>query len=819
MGDRKRKLENAGWASLWALALAGGLQTPVLAEEFKAPLNDEAAASGAEAAQAATQEAAQETAGASAENEQNMVMVVARRRTEALQDVPASVAVVTEEQIEREGIYDFQDIALRVPNLLIVENGNNPTRTQVTIRGVPDRAGIFIDDVFVGDASGVNTLLIDIQQVEVLRGPQVTLFGRNALSGAVNTITRKPSDEFEASILARGGSDSYLQFGAAVSGPIIPGRLLGKVAGGWRTQNSFDVVRGVGDNFNQVEEFLLLGQLLWRVTNNFEALASVDYVDNNSVTNLNDVIRDFGPSGQIFRVAATDGNPIDRILPAVNQLNRFGRSNISGYLRLNWDLNEAFTLRSISAARSNDIDVIRDGDNTSFDLISGQQPLKYNQVTQEVTLFYDKGGSINWQAGVYYFSSDSGFVDTNVLGGDFPLNSALGVPPGVLPIPPLVPGGLSGILTPAFLFANPAFAIGATGSPFPAPVLGTQTTTSQQELRSVAVYGSASWRPIESIEVTGGLRFTNERNTASIGRGVEGVLGAFLPAVPTVTFPSATDNELSPSGSISWFATDDVTLYFTAARGFRSGGFNTAPPGGPIADPAVEGAARRFSPERLVSYEAGFKTTLLDGQVLFNAAGFILDYNDFQRSIFRIDPVTGPQSETLNTTASVTGAEAVLQYNPSERFSFNASYGYSNSRYDDYPDAPVNTTGGLVIEDLTGQALPFVPTHSATVGFYFSQPLTERWSFRLTSDAQYRSPYQVVDGLGVDPEIFVGDTIVANASLGVECESCGMSLVGRIFNINNEVYRTGLDFNTFSGAVNQALSAPRTWTLELRKTF
>lgn len=740
------------------------------------------------------------------------IIVTARRREEALKDVPASVAVVTGEAIERQGIVDFQDLALAIPNVIITENTNIPGRTGVTIRGVPGRAGIYVDDVFVGDNSGISGLLVDIDRIEVLRGPQGTLFGRNALSGAINTVTRKPGAEPFGTILAKVGEDHLRQVSAAVGGP-LGDKVAAKVSAGLRERESEYEVRGFGSDFNPEDGGLLLGQLFFQPAESLEVLLSADYQKDNVTTGMSDAVRDFGPPGALFRVAARDGNGSDRILPGRNLLNTMDRTNKSAFARVDWSPGFG-TVTSITAIRRIEFLFDRDGDGSEFDQISGRQPVDYEQFSQEFRVAADLSANFDILAGVYYFKDDRKSEDFNRLGADYLIT----VVPALAPLAPaLVPGGTPGGITPARLAASPLLRQ-LTGLPVTIPELGSQTTFDRNEIKSLAFFGSATWRPAESWEVVAGLRFTREEITASFGRSVDGTLRAFVPTVPQVNLPTSEDDDFSPSGSISYRPTEDVTLYATYGKGFRSGGYNLAP-GGPVTDVALEAANRKFKPEKLTSYEAGVKTSLLDGRVAANAAVFTLDYEDFQRSFYRIDPVTGPQTLTFNTTASVTGFEIDVGATVTDALSISGSYGYQESKYDEYRNAPINTTRGLRIIDLTGAPLPFTPEHSATFRANYAQPIASDWDFLLGGEVQYRSSYRVTDTDGTDPETVVGATTLLNASIGLESEPNGLSIVLRGTNLSDEVYRTGLDFNTFTGTVFQSLSSGRTWSVEVRKTF
>ncbi|MEO1657725.1 MAG: TonB-dependent receptor [Pseudomonadota bacterium] len=777
---------------------------------------------------------AQDGDAASQQDESETIVVTARRREEALSDVPASIDVFGSAELEKQGVFDFADLAQRAPNVYIFENTGNPAQTGVTIRGIPNRTGIYVDDVFVGDASGFNQLLLDVERIEIIRGPQSTLFGRDSLSGAINTITRKPGDEFEASVLARYGNYNYRQLGGAISGPLTD-KISGKVTGGWRAQESFNEVEGLGDDFDTIDEYALAGQLKVDVTETFELLFNVDYLNNSQVTGLSDVSRDF-PGPSFFAIGANDASPTDRVLPGLNQLNMLDREVASGYVRAEWELGN-WDIRSITAFRDNEFDVARDPDGSAFDLLRGEQNTDFEQFSQEVIAFYDNGSNFNGQIGVFYFDSERTFTDINDTYGDFPLTvldeATIGFIDAGSPeditglLAPFNPGAIPGVVTigraaasPTLQAVDPLLGLLA-GAALTDEIFGRQTTFDTQELESIAVFGQGSWRPTERLELTAGLRYTSETNNAEIGFEALGATSVFFGGISELgpfASPEEKDSIFSPSGSIRYDVSEQVNVYFTSGQGFRSGGFNTAPP-----DPGATefGVDRSFEPEIVTSYEIGVKSDLADNRIAFNAAAFIQDYKDFQRSITRIDSLGNRFTETENTSASIWGLELDAEIDVTNNFFITAAYGYQDSEYDDFP-ALVNTVGAGIIEaDLTGEPLPFVPTHSANITASYEVPIGTNFDLRIGADLQYRSEYRVTDARedASDPEVFVDDTTILNANLAITHAPSQTTFAVRGFNLTDEEFVTGVDFNTFAGAVYQSLSEPTTWTVELSKRF
>jgi iron complex outermembrane receptor protein len=753
-----------------------------------------------------------------AKADETEIIVTARRKAERLLDVPQSVSVVDAGEIERQGITNFIDLAFSTPNVAIFENSNISGRTNVTIRGVPGRAGIYVDDVFVGDSSGYNGLLVDIDRVEVLRGPQGTLFGRNSISGAINTVTRAPSEDFGATVFGKVGDYGLRQAGAAITGPIAEGLVSGKLSAGYKTRDAYDTIRGRGDPTAE-DGYLVLGQVLFTPSDDVRILASVDRGHDDVATGFSDAVRDFGGGGSIYGVAAADRNGFDRVLPGLNVLNTMERTNTSGFLRAEWTPGP-YTLTSITAARQIDFLFTRDGEGSTYDILTGTQPVDYKQFSQEFRLAYDNGGAFSWLAGAYYFKDERKSRDFNRIGPDF----LIAFVPALAPLAPaLYTGGPGGAITIGRLAASATLRT-LTGVPITTSEVGGQETFDTNEIDSLAFFGSVTWKPTPQWEATAGLRYTKETISASQGKVLSGPLITLGPqlgtafAVPTITLPDAEDDNVSPTLSVKYSPTRDLTFYATGSKGFRSGGYNLAPISRTPTNLAAYAASQKFAPETVTNYEAGVKSDLLDGRLSFNAAVFKLDYRDFQRSIFVVTP-TSQTTQTLNTSATVTGGELEGRWRATDRLTLAATYGYQKSEYDDYRNAPINTTAGLKIVNLTGAPLPFSPKYSSTISAIYTQPLASDWSATLSGDLQRRSSYRVTDADGTDREAFVGETTLVNAALSVQNDAHGLTFALRGANLNDEVYRTGLDFNSFTGTVRQSLSTPKVVTFEVRKTF
>lgn len=764
------------------------------------------------------------------------IVVTARRKQEAIVDVPSSVAVLDSSAITRLGVTNFQDLALAIPNVTIFATSNIAGRTSVTIRGIPDRAGIFVDDVFVGDATGISGLLVDVDRVEVVRGPQGALFGRNAISGAINTVTRKPSKEFFADTLARVGNYDLRYFGGVVSGPASD-KIRLKLSGAYKSEAAYDQVRNFPRQ-KQADTGAMLAQVEVDLTSSLKALASLDYLkDNALVVGVFDSIRDFGANGAYYRTAVEDGNGYDRIMPEQNRLSTADREIIGGFLRFDWK-SDTLGITSITAARDIKFVYQRDGDYSRFRILeNGFQPVDYNSFSQEIRLNWDPAPFASIQLGSYYFRDHRIFRDRNTIGNDFVIAQA-STPTFAAYAPAFVTGGTVGGVTNARLLVSPELrslvaARLATNSnanirefgrlvglnQLDPDKLGQSQTLQENRLDSLSFFGTATFKPIETVEITAGLRYTREFIEAAFARDVIGLFRLLSFTNPRLDLPKVKDTNTSPSASVKWKVASDTTLYASYSTGFRSGGYNLSP-GAVVTDPVTEGRNRKFKPETVKNYEIGAKASLADGRLYLSTALFLMHYSNLQRVFYRVDPVNGQFTQTLNTTATSKGLEFEAAFNLRNGLTGGLSYGYAKSTYDDYPLGPVNTTAGTQQVVLTGVTLPFTPKHTLAANLRYEGQVSEDWSYFVSSDLQYRSKYRVTDfNNDIDPEINVGNTSLINASFGFHKKEVGLTVTVRVNNLANKVYRTNFNINTFPGAVQQALSAPRTYSLEVRKTF
>ena len=321
-----------------------------LAQTTNQPVSAAAPVVLAQAAPATGQAAAQASDEA---NKPQVVTVTSRRRLESIQDVPQSITAITAAQIRQEGATDLKDLGFSIGNYTSDAAYGNPARSTPIIRGVANSSGggnggtsaVYIDDVYIGDTSGNALSLMDVERVEVLRGPQGTLFGKNAISGAVNVTTLRPSKQWDGSVSLAIGSHGLVQPGLLLSGPLVPGTLYGKLAAMGTQRNGYDKVASTGEKVNNVKNHAVRGGLLITPTRDTDVSLNFDASQDTSSFGYADVLRDRIPSGPAYGAtvnvpgvpfplyrgrynagfAARDGNPTDGVIPG----NTLGKPNTS----------------------------------------------------------------------------------------------------------------------------------------------------------------------------------------------------------------------------------------------------------------------------------------------------------------------------------------------------------------------------------------------------------------------------------------------------------------------------------------------------------
>jgi iron complex outermembrane receptor protein len=643
--------------------------------------------------------AGQEAADSAEQGGLNVIVVTAQRREQDIQDVPISVTAISGDDLTEIGIRDPRDLTLVVPSLSI-QAGTSSTTTSLFLRGVgigdfnsntTGAVGVYVDDVFLGANAGKLFNVFDSEGIEVLKGPQGTLYGRNTTAGAIRFSSRKPTDEFSANAAISYGRFNEVQAEAGVGGPIIGEVLKARVSGTYLRRDGWMLNRVTGNKLNALD--MWAGRAIVDFTPNPDVLVRAivhggqnrgdarQFQHRGSGVDLfgNPIVVDGVPLDGLG-YADTDGDidAGDFDIEGKERVDVFGAS-LTGKVDFG-----RVTLTSISAYEQVRRNTLEDTDASPNDVLTATYIDRPEQYSQELRLQSNDSGPINWIVGGYYFH------DKLVTNSSFDILR-------VLRDPDDLPGTL-----------DPVNSIGNYAYPY------------TQETESWAAFAQADVELTDRLTLTGGLRYSVD----SIDFDYRGFFDDVV-VVPVLEFSgSETFRDLSWRAALSFKASDDVMLYASSSKGYNSGGFA----GGSSSDPAQ---LQPFDSETLYAYEAGVKTDLLGRTLRFNAAAFYYDYRDLQVFVFDTSGVLPVQRKLNAGNAEIYGLEVELQAQPSRYFNAFVNASFLHAKYKDFI--------ALAAEDYAGNDLVNAPDFSLSAGFSVTQPLPGGSSLQLRADGNFQS--------------------------------------------------------------------------------
>ena len=597
--------------------------------------------------------------------ELDAIVVTAQKRAENVQDVPMSVSAYSGQMLERAGVSSITDLATSVPSLS-VEQSSNARNTAITIRGIGSSGtnpgiepsvGVFVDGVYLPTAGMIQGELLDIEAVEILRGPQGTLYGRNTPVGAINITTLRPSKDFQARIRVGGGDYELRHATAYVSGPLSDG-VYGSASFWIRERDGYEANLFSGRPTNDASTYGGRVRLAWDVTEDLR----VDLIGAQVMTSQTCCVPDhIDPTGP-FGVAtagflagqAALGTPfrnfgnLDRVVDA-NDNGYDDIKNTSLSAQIEWSV-PGHTLTSITSYQKWDNSARVQTGALPSDVLSNRQSTVYDTWSQEFRIASSGEGRLDYMGGLYLFAQDTDYFQSLEAG----------------------PG------------ANRVFPAANCGAPAPCRVFVGDTAFSNfdQKTRSWALFGTATFRVTDRFHVAGGLRYSYDEKTADIDHDVS----------PGASVPWFRQNAPNPIGrvtrdedSVTWSAnaryhvSSDVMLFATAANGFKSGGFNSrrVAPGTPF----------EFDREKSMTYEAGVKSELLDRRLVLNLTAFHMTLEDFQESV--LNPLPGVGFIVGNAgEREVQGIEIDVRARPTRALSIDGGVSYMDAEFTDRSAGP-----------------------------------------------------------------------------------------------------------------------------------
>ena len=764
----------------------------------------------------------------------NDIVVTARRRSETAQDVPIAISVVGGDQIDNTGAFNVGRLQQLAPALQFYSS--NPRNSAVNIRGIgapfgltndgiEQGVGIYVDDVYYARVSSATLDFLDVAQIEVLRGPQGTLYGKNTTAGAVNITTNQPTFDFEGKAELSIGNLNFKQAKAAISGPLSD-RLAARVAIS-ATSRRGTLYNVTTNRWVQSQDNIgVRGQLLWKPTDTLSVTLAADWNRQDAVCCGSVFVRvgetQRPPNRQYEALAAAQGydvvsrDPYARLTDLDANLN--AGNELGGVaLRMKWDIGPG-TLTSITAWRYWDWLPENDRDFTGLPVVTkSQNPSQQNQYTQE--LRYNYGGErFDFVLGGFAFYQR---IDTQGTEQHGAASSRWTLNPGDVAID-----------DPGCAATNPRAC-----QPW---VLDGLTARNTQFLKntSLALFGQLSWKVTDRFTIQPGVRVNYDKKdgyyqrlvfagdespvTADLTDGVSrDRLGVFTPQEYA---PSFSDWNFSYDLTATYKAGRDILLYATYAKTFKSGGINqNGVPNDAAGNPAK--AAETIKPESVNHYEAGIKTEFWDRKATLNLSIYRTDIKDYQANVNngQLGVLRGYLANAGKVRTQ--GAEADFSIRPSDRFNAYVNSAYTDAKYVRFVDAPCppEQSGGSSSPpncDISGSRLPGVSKWAFSFGAEANAPASlfgQAGEVYFGYDGNYRSDFSS----NATPSIYtwIDGYSLSNFRAGFRADS-GFEVYGWVRNAFDQNYMEQLFVaggNT--GLITGLPGDPRSWGATIKARF
>jgi iron complex outermembrane receptor protein len=722
-----------------------------------------ALAAASAAALAAASAHAQDGA-ASKPNQVEEVIVTATKRDTGLQQTPVSVSAFGQDYIHRNNIREFADFASSIPNVsapkglsgtgnVSIRGISSPVRSG---SGVEQPVGVYFDGVSVDNAS-LNGLILDIASIEVLRGPQGAIWGRNTPAGAILYTTERPTRTFQGFVDAQAGDFSLRQLTGAVSGPIAGDKVLLRVAAGHLERDGF-TQRISGGTLGDVDQDVVRGSLRLLPTDNLDITLIAQHDDWRSHMGGQEYF-----TGPFAQISGTNGYArrvdTDFYQPSQRKTNAFTgivEQHMGGYV-----------LTSLTGYRTFKSSELGDTDATNQFLVH-EYTLEHNdQFSQEFRLASPKDGRFRWLAGLYFFDEKQNLGDIALLGP-----AALGLPPG------------SEII---------------------------QDIGGELETKSYAAFGQASFDLTRRLTLRAGLRASRDDKTADITQKVRQFI-VLPPPSPALDDTAATpftgkyrNSKVTPVVGFDYKPSEDLMVFANVGKGYKSGGFNPSDPAKPT-----------YGPENSTSYEAGVKSEWLDRRLVLNATAFYVTYDDLQAQAFdnlAIIFVNAGEAESR-------GLEFEMTAKPAEGWDLHAAVGLNDAKFKTFVlqgmgpgGADLDLSGNRLpfAPRVNGSVSSRYTFPLGSLGDAYVQG---EWSYSgsyfldITNDPQggKQSPFQLVNArFGL---------LMRNGT--VELALWGRNLGNQDYKVD---FVGNLPDAIFHGSKFQMLAAPRTWGVDLHYRF
>lgn len=760
------------------------------------------------------------------------IVVTAQQRAESLQDVPVSVAAVTAKKISDSGIVDLQGLSELVPNFSINETGISTT---VTIRGISSginsgfeqSVGMYNDGIFYGRDQLARVPMIDMERVEVLRGPQGILFGKNSIAGAVSQISAKPTDEFEGSVTALYEPDhGETDLRMVLSGPLTD-NLSGRLAVMTRELDGYVKNTELGVDEQNEDEQVVRATLRWDVNDSVTATLKSSQSTFDVLGRNMEVYQSFGHLEALNSVYNSPTAPwsVDTELNYIADNNgHFSNNEVNNStLTVDWDL-EGLTLTSVTGYVDYEFTESCDCDFTGAPVFDAGRQEEYQQLSQEFRLTSDLGSNFDYIAGLFFQDTDLTYADQIQLPDPTVVNTALGLL-GAGALQPFAPGSST-------------------------------DRTFNQEGEVIALFAQGTWSVSEALRLTVGGRYTEEKKDANRQQRHKANAafgGQYMPAVTADPVSGAynvlygifaieaydqingklDDSSFSPVVTMEWDANPDTMVYATWTKGYKSGGFDARSNGHPDASvnnglksgAAITGSWE-FANEEATSVELGSKMSLADGAAELSVAWYMTDYTDLQVSQF--DGTLG-FNVTNAGEAKVQGIEADGRWALTDNITLTGSVAYLDFNYEKFPNSQCyfqqEDTDGDKLCDAGGKRKEFTPELQANLGAAWASEMSNGLELNASLDVSFMDEYLYAANLDPRSKQDAYSMVNARIALAGSEGAWELALLGR--NLTDETVinfggNTPLGGTLTGGAGNSYyafVNRPRNIALQVNYSF
>lgn len=683
---------------------------------------------------------------AEAELAEGEIVVTAQRRTERLQDVPVSVQVIGAVEVRTQNLTSLVSLARQNPSIKVQGSGRS---SNFFIRGTgsgesqsfDQSVGTFVDDIYHGRSRNSEATFLDIERVEVLKGPQSTFFGNNAIAGAFNIVSVKPSDELTGwmrGLLSPTSGESGGQYAleGAATLPFTDQFQL-RVAGTMNGQRGIYRNVATGKYANNIENYAFRATARYAPSDGFEALLKGEISESYNKGGL--VLRQtlcpppapFTAAGfcAINRAAGAP-NGLDNSLYTSNPGNYSKLNNKEAVLTLNADVG-GHTLTSTTGYYEYDFELNLDNDGTATQLLNVSAPESYHQFSQELRLSSPVGQTIEYMGGLYY-QDDKLDIQQDI--GFFFLTPNLSVPPVFAPLVPFLPIG--------------------------------QQVIASQKSRTYSAFGSVTFNATDALKLSAGMRYSVvERDFDwQLRFGTATRAYGFINPFPAALQPTAgligigtpgnvalkrSDKEFMPSARIQYDFDANVMAYASYAHGFKAGGFS-------VAELSAVPANYGYQPETVDAYEIGLKSELLDRRITLNLAAFRNDFSNLQVVINGTNAAGAPVNFVRNAAASrAQGIEFEGRFAVSDYFRLSGAVTYLDSTYRSYANAGATYAQQFAAiqagrnpsaerQDLSGRRTLYAPKWSGSLTGTVTLPVSDGTKLIAEATGIFSSSYHTI---------------------------------------------------------------------------